>query len=67
MNREHSRLVIAVMVIAAFIGFLMAVLMGMVAIESPEMAKFVGACFGYLGGIVTPIVMTYFRSNGEAK
>lgn len=63
MTPEHSRLIIAVLVLVSFLGFLAAVLMGMVNIESPEMAKFVGACFGYLGGIVTPIVMTYFRSD----
>ena len=62
MNAELPRLIIALVVILAFTGMMAAVLFGFVKIESPEVAKLVGSIFGWATGLVTPIVMSYFRS-----
>lgn len=61
MNEEHTRAAIAILVVIGFFAFIILVLMGLVSVENPELAKFVGAVFGYLGGIVSMIFARYFR------
>lgn len=63
MTEDQTRLVFAVVVVVAFTGFVMVVLMGLVAIDNPEMAKLVGATFGYLTGLITMVFTRYFRNN----
>lgn len=63
MNGELPRLIIALVVIISFTALMAAVLFGFVAIESPEVAKLVGSIFGWMTGLVTPIVMRYFRDD----
>jgi membrane associated rhomboid family serine protease len=64
MTEERTRAAIAALVLIGFYGFIALVLMGFVSIENPEMAKMVGAIFGFMGGLVTPIVMRYFKNGG---
>lgn len=64
MTEDHARVLIALTVIGAFVSFMLVVLLGFVDVQSPEVAKLVGAMFGYLSGLVTPIVMRYFRNGG---
>lgn len=63
MTEDQTRATIAIIATVGFLGFIGAVLFG-VRIESPELAKFTGAVFGYLGGIITMIFTRYFRTNG---
>jgi hypothetical protein len=67
MTPEITRAIVAGIVLVGFYAFIGLVLMGLVSIENPEMAKLVGAIFGYMGGLVTPIVAMYFRSEGGSK
>lgn len=54
---------LVVSIIAGFYGFVALVLMGLVDVQSPEIAKLVGALFGYLSGMLTPVMARYFREH----
>lgn len=64
MTEEHTRALIVVLVFACFIGVMAAVLFGFVQVENPELAKLVGMIFGYITGLLSPIVARYFRNGG---
>ena len=61
MTEEMTRSVVAILVIVAFTVFMVVTLMGVVSIESPEIAKLVGATFGYLTGLVSAVFARYFK------
>jgi uncharacterized membrane protein YjjB (DUF3815 family) len=61
MTEDQTRSALAILIILGFLGFLTLVLWGVVLIEQPEMAKFVGAAFGFLGGLVTNVLFRYFK------
>ena len=63
MTREVARSLIAVLVILGFFAVMLVILLGFVNIENPEMAKLAGAIFGYLTGLLTPVVMSFFRGE----
>lgn len=63
MTVDQTRAAIAILIILGFLGFLTLVLWGVVRIEEPEMAKFVGAAFGFLGGLVTTVLFSYFKEH----
>lgn len=62
MSVEHTRLIIAIMVIAGFFVVVAVVLTGFVDIASPELAKLVGMIIGYLVGLMNPIILRYFET-----
>jgi hypothetical protein len=64
MTEDIIRFAIVIIVFGGFIGFMLIVLLGFVNVESPELAKLVGAIFGYLTGLLSPIVARYFRNGG---
>jgi len=67
MTDQMVRGFLVVGIIAGFYGFMAMVLMGAVDIQSPEIAKLVGALFGYLSGLLTPIIARYFRDGGTPQ
>lgn len=63
MKEPHVRGFLVVSIIVGFYGFVVLVLMGLVDVQSPEVAKLVGALFGYLSGLLTPVMARYFREH----
>lgn len=63
MANDRARLILAGMVIVGFYGIVLLVLLGLVNIESPEIAKLVGALFGYFTAMLTPILQRYFKED----
>lgn len=53
-----------VLLIGSFIALMATVLMGMIKIENPEIAKLIGAVFGYVTGMLSAVFAHYFRKNG---
>jgi ABC-type dipeptide/oligopeptide/nickel transport system permease subunit len=64
MKEEYTRALLVVIVFGGFFALMLAVLLGAVSVQSPEVAKLVGMIFGYLTGIMSPIIVRYFK-NGE--
>lgn len=58
---EHTRLIIALLVIVGFFAIVAVVLLGFVDIDSPEIAKLVGLIVGYLVALLNPIILRYFE------
>lgn len=65
MTDDWTRTLIVVMVFVAFVGLMLVVLLGLVEVSNPELAKLVGAIFGYLSGLLSPIVARYFTQRSE--
>lgn len=63
MNEEHTRLVIAVLVVACFVAVVIIVLVGLVDVSDPTIAKLVGAVFGYVTAVLNPIIYRYFGGS----
>jgi ABC-type Na+ efflux pump permease subunit len=64
MKEEYTRALLVVFVFGGFFALMLAVLLGAVSVQSPEVAKLVGMIFGYLTGVMSPIIVRYFK-NGE--
>ena len=60
MSEEHTRLVIAVLMVACFVTVVVVVLLGLVDVTEPTIAKLVGAVFGYITAMLNPIIFRYF-------
>lgn len=63
MSIEVTRMIIALLVIAGFFMIVAGVLLGMVDIASPEIAKLVGLIVGYVVALMNPIIMRYFKEQ----
>lgn len=63
MNENLGPMIIAVLVIGGFFGVVVIILVGFVDIQNPEMAKLVGVIVGYLTGLLSPIIMSYFKGG----
>lgn len=63
MSVEHTRLIIALLVIAGFFVVVTSILLGFVNIESPELAKLSGMIVGYLVALMNPIILRYFETH----
>jgi hypothetical protein len=63
MKAEYTRLLLILLVFGGFFGLMLIILMGFVSISDPEVAKLVGGIFGFLTGMMSPIVTRYFRSG----
>lgn len=61
MTEEFTRGLIAIAVILGFFVVMMVVLIGLVDVTDPTVAKLVGALFGYLTALLNPIIVRYFR------
>lgn len=61
MTVEHTRAVIAIIVIIGFFVFVAIILVGFVDIRQPEIAKLVGLLVGYIVALMNPIIMRYFE------
>jgi ABC-type antimicrobial peptide transport system permease subunit len=61
---DLARGLIVVLLIGSFIALMATVLMGMIKIENPEIAKLIGAVFGYVTGMLSAVFAHYFRKNG---
>jgi hypothetical protein len=60
MTEETTRLVISVLVVTCFVAVVLVVLLGVVDVTDPTIAKLVGAVFGYVTAILNPIIYRYF-------
>lgn len=63
MNRDQTASILAFTIIGGFFVLMIIVLTGFVRIESPEIAKLVGALFGYFTALINPIVVRYFKEK----
>ena len=61
MTEELSKLIMAWSIIVVFSLFMFGVLFGFVDVASTEMAKLVGAMFGYLTGLLSMVFAKYFK------
>jgi hypothetical protein len=62
MHIEHTRLIIALLIIIGFFGVVTFVLLGFVDVQSTEIAKLVGLIVGYLVALLNPIILRYFET-----
>jgi hypothetical protein len=62
MTIEHTRMLIAMIVILGFFAVVAIVLLGFVDIQSTEIAKLVGLIVGYLVALMNPIILRYFET-----
>lgn len=63
MRDEQTASILAFAIIGGFFVLMIIVLTGFVRIESPEIAKLVGALFGYFTALINPIVVRYFKGE----
>lgn len=63
MTREVARSLIAVLIILGFFVVVVVIFVGYVDIQNAEMAKLVGVVVGYLTGLLTPVVMSFFKGD----
>ena len=63
MTREVARSLIAVLIILGFFAVVVIIFVGYVDIQNAEMAKLVGVVVGYLTGLLTPVVMSFFKGD----
>lgn len=63
MNDDTTRAILAVVVVAGFFGVVGIVLFGFVNVDSPPIAKLAGLIFGYLTGIMQPVITRYFKET----
>lgn len=64
MRDELTRQIIAILMVAGFFGVVVVVLI-YVDVSDPAIAKFAGAAFGYLSGLLSTIIFRYFGAKGE--
>ena len=64
MSDDLLRGLISVLLLGCFAALMTIVLMGFVKLENPEIAKLVGAIFGYVTGMLSAVFAHYFRKNG---
>lgn len=62
MTDAQTRSVIAVLVIAGFFGLVLVVVIGLVDVRDPTIAKIVGTLIGYVTALMNPIIMRYFQA-----
>lgn len=61
MNRDDlTRSAVAVLIIAGFFAVVVIILVGLVDVREPTIAKLVGLIFGYLTAMLNPIIVRYF-------
>ena len=65
MSEDLIRGLIAALLLGCFAVLMMVVLLGFVKLENPEIAKLVGAIFGYVTGMLSAVFAHYFRKNGN--
>jgi len=58
-----TRSIIAILIVVGFFGLIAVVLFGFVDVESPTIAKLLGLLFGYVSGLLQPIIVRYFNST----
>lgn len=63
MSDPIMRGMIAILIIGSFTLIVLTVLFGFVRVEQPEIAKLVGALFGYFTGLISPIIARYFKEG----
>jgi hypothetical protein len=67
MNEDATRSAIALLVIVGFFGLVLVILLGLVDVREPTLAKLVGLLMGYVTAMLNPIVMRYFRDGGAER
>lgn len=65
MSDNLTASIIAMTVIVGFFGLMIVVLIGIVDVTDPSIAKLVGALFGYLTALLNPIILRYFKERTE--
>lgn len=61
----HAATIIAVIVILGLFAIVGVVLLGFVDVANPELAKLVGLVVGWLTGLISPIVASYFKQGEQ--
>jgi len=61
MTDALTRSIIAILIVVGFFGLIGVVLFGAVDVESPTIAKLLGLLFGYVSGLLQPIILRYFK------
>lgn len=67
MTEDQTRSLIAVLVIIGFFGIVLIVLIGLVDIRDPVIAKIVGTLVGYVTALLNPIILRYFTGGSHAQ
>ena len=57
---DITRAVIGIIIVVGFFAFVGVVLFGYVNVTDPTIAKLVGLMFGYIGGLLQPVILVYF-------
>lgn len=65
MTPDLVRAVLAITIVAGFFGIVGVVLFGFVNVSDPAIAKLVGAVFGYVTGLIQPVLLLYFTPPKE--
>ena len=60
MTPDLTRAIIGITIVIGFFGFVGVVLFGYVNVLDPTIAKLVGLMFGYIGGLLQPVILVYF-------
>lgn len=61
MDHDTTASVLAILIVLGFFGLVAIVLFGFVDVERPAIAKLSGLLFGYVSGLLQPIIMRYFK------
>lgn len=63
MSDHHTASILAFVIVAGFFGLMVAILSGQVDMKEATTAEIVGALFGYMIGLMNPIIARYFRER----
>lgn len=60
MTPDLTRAIIGITIVMGFFGIVAVVLFGFVDVADPTIAKLVGLVFGYVTGLMQPVLLLYF-------
>ena len=63
MSPDITRAVIGIIIVIGFFAFVGVVLFGYVNVTDPTIAKLVGLMFGYISGLLQPVLLLYFGQS----
>lgn len=57
---ERTAHILAIMIVACFFAVVIIVLVGLVDVSDPTIAKLIGVVFGYVSALLNPVIYRYF-------
>ena len=63
MTPDITRAIIGITIVVGFFAFVGTVLFGFVEVQDPTIAKLVGLMFGYISGLLQPVLLLYFGQS----